>query len=274
MALTGTGRGKYKPKKKPKVSSNRAGKKAALAKTKKLSADLYKTPSAGTSPGTGNRGGQHATGPVRNRYSENDKRWRDARRRVTKPTVKKKKVTKPKTTRPKTTRPKNKGKGKKKGGSKRTKKPKKPRVKVTPPKTNPTPPKDTVKTAPTPKPVEVTVINDESYQQGEIINAYLAMAAIELFQHTNATSVDGMVSDVNIINVISSRRRQYTANRLIDLAGSMIRLVWISNGYLYLDIEDSVAGSWELCNLQFDIIEGTPETKYQVIETREDNVYS
>lgn len=122
-------------------------------------------------------------------------------------------------------------------------------------KTNPKPPKKArvVKTAPTPKTYSVTDLVGYNDQTSEILNAYIAMAGTELFQYLNSQTIDGAYSDVAIINVLSRRRQQYTPNRIIELAQSFVKRMWIDTGVLYIDIEDG--DKWDECVLSLNILQ-------------------
>lgn len=131
------------------------------------------------------------------------------------------------------------------GGTKTKDKSTKPRkdkavrkIKSKRPKTNPPKPsKSTVKTEPS-KTYSTTNLLAWDNQEQELLNAYIAMAGTELFQYTNAQTIDGAYNDVAIINVLSRRRQQYTPNRIIEQAQIYVRQVWIEAGNLCLEIDD------------------------------------
>lgn len=107
------------------------------------------------------------------------------------------------------------------------------------------------------------VSNDTIYQENEILRSYLALAGVELFQYTNSRTIDGIFNDVSIISVLSSRRKQYTANDIIDIYPAFLRDVWRGTGTnkdkLYIEVD----GSYE--NL-------TARLEFWVIDPPEDNV--
>jgi hypothetical protein len=85
-----------------------------------------------------------------------------------------------------------------------------------------------VKTAPTPKTYSIYMDTQNAAEhEADLLAAFLAMAGTELFQYTNAVTVEGMDSDVEIINVLSSRRAEYTPNVIIDLYPP-----WLNDIYL------------------------------------------
>jgi hypothetical protein len=133
-------------------------------------------------------------------------------------------------------------------------KPIKPKKKKNPKK----PKRDSVKTTPTPKPVEAVTygaidLNSQyDEQKAAILNAYLALAGTELFQYVNSQSIDGAYNDVAIINVLSRRRQEYTPNRLIELAEVFIKYMWVEDGNLCIEIDDD-ADLWDVCVLSFTV---------------------
>lgn len=191
-------------------------------------------------PGAGNRGGRGASGRTASR-TDASRRARDARR-VDPPKKKPKKSKDTGSKKKKVTKPKK---------DKAIRNIKKNRSK----KTNPPKPKKAgiVKTTPTPKTYNVTDLTSFNDQSREILNAYIAMAGSELFQYLNSQTIDGAYSDVAIINVLSRRRQAYTPNRMIELAQSFIKRMWIDSGVLYVDIED--ASRWDECVLSLNILQ-------------------
>lgn len=195
-------------------------------------------------PGAGNRGGKGTSGWKRTEDSTG-RRLRDAR--VT-PDPKKKKTSAP---------PKNNSKsGPKKDDAKKSKRPKKDKsiraIKRNKSRKNPPKPKkNTIKTEPT-KTYQVTNLTGWQNQEQELLNAYISMAGTELFQYSNAQTIDGAYNDVVIINVLSSRRRQYTPNRLIELYETYIKSMWVEAGNLCIDIDNS-SNLWDQCVLSFSV---------------------
>lgn len=54
-------------------------------------------------------------------------------------------------------------------------------------------------------------------QERAMINAFIEFSGSELFQYSNKNSIDGIFSDVSIMNVLSDRRRQYQTNDIINI---------------------------------------------------------
>lgn len=105
------------------------------------------------------------------------------------------------------------------------------------PKKNPAKSKYVVKTH---APFKFNVVDMSNYddQSNELIEAYLAIAGSELFQFANTQTIDGAYNDVEIINVLSSRRQAYSPNRIIEQNLSVINAIWIEDGNLKIDIID------------------------------------
>lgn len=98
------------------------------------------------------------------------------------------------------------------------------------PAAEPTDESKLVKTSPTPKTYGVLQdIGDATGQDRDLLNAFLAMAGVELFQYTNTTTIEGMPSDVAIINVLSSRRADYTPNTMIELYPPWIEYMYLAD---------------------------------------------
>jgi hypothetical protein len=98
------------------------------------------------------------------------------------------------------------------------------------PAAEPTDESKLVKTTPTPKTYGVLQdVGDATAQDRDLMNAFLAMAGIELFQYTNAQTIEGMDSDVAIINVLSSRRAEYTPNTMIELYPPWIEYMYLAD---------------------------------------------
>jgi hypothetical protein len=117
-------------------------------------------------------------------------------------------------------------------------------------RTNPSPPRPgTVNT----KPVSYKVTDistDISSQQEAILDAYRSMAGTELFQYSNARSVDGEYSDVTFFNVLSQMRQINTPNRNIEMALVVVIDMWVEDGYLFVSISDD-DNLWDSCMLSF-----------------------
>lgn len=103
-----------------------------------------------------------------------------------------------------------------------------------------------VKTAPTPKQEDyVKSTSDPAEQDREMLRTYLALAGIELFQHTNSRTIDGKFDDVSIISILSERRKDLSAQELIELGQSGILSITVDNDDLLVETENSV-GSGQL----------------------------
>jgi hypothetical protein len=121
------------------------------------------------------------------------------------------------------------------------------------PKKNPT--KSKKKSVSTSRKVKATPyialdISQTDQQQNEIINAYTALAGIELYQYANSNTVDGAYSDVAIIGVLSDRRQQHLPNDDIELAVNYVEAVWVEDGNLCISINDTNL-EWARCVLSF-----------------------
>lgn len=119
-----------------------------------------------------------------------------------------------------------------------------------PAKTNPAPPKYVVKTIAT-KNVQAQSLVKVDDQSDEMITAYLSIAGVELFQYTNAQTIDGAYNDVAIINVLSRSRQEYTPNRIIEQAEVYVVDVWVNDGRLYFEIE---GGTFNEALLTFNVL--------------------
>lgn len=191
---------------------------------------------ASAKPGAGNR--RARTGTTASR-TDSSRRARDARR-IDKPKAASKPVSKPKKVSKKSS---------KKTSTKLTKKPKKlPKVtKASPPPPTKVDPTPLIKTKQTGVPVLATSFNSNTIEQErDILNAFLAFSGTELFQYTNEQSIDGMFSDVSVISVLSSRRKDYTPNDIIQIYPPFLRNVYRGTGpdinKLYFDIDGTKAG--------------------------------
>jgi hypothetical protein len=209
--------------------------KQVAAKRRAKQATSKKTGSAVA--GAGNRGGKGATGKLASRTSK-DKRDRDARRAGT-PLAPKSKSTSTRGTGP------NKSVNSR-GSTKNTKKKKKNPVKrkpVTAPAPTPTPTEEIVRTERKGVPVTGTPFSSNIVeQQRDILYSFLAMSGTELFQYTNSRTIDGMFDNVSIISVLSSRRKQYTPNTIIETGIPLIKHVWVEGGILYVEVEGASEG--------------------------------
>lgn len=98
-----------------------------------------------------------------------------------------------------------------------------------------------VKTSPTPRQDDYTKsTSDPAEQDREILRTYLALAGIELFQHTNSRTIDGKFDDVSIISVLSERRKDLSAQELIELSQSGILSITVDNDDLIIETENSL----------------------------------
>lgn len=79
-------------------------------------------------------------------------------------------------------------------------------------------------------------------QQRDILYSFLTMSGTELFQYTNSRSIDGMFDDVSIISVLSSRRKEYTPNTIIETLPPLIRNVWRVGDTMYVEVERATEG--------------------------------
>jgi hypothetical protein len=221
-------------KKQPKAQpSQRAVSAKARVKAQKARA---KTGSAVA--GAGNRGGKGASGKLASRTSK-AKRDRDARRAgIPKP----KPSSKPPVTKG-GSKHSSKGSHKGKTKSKNTKNRNPKNVPVTAPP--PTTVDDTkiVRTQRQGVPVTGTPFTSNIIEQEQdILNAFLTLSGTELFQYTNSKTIDGMFDDVSIISVLSSRRKAYSPNTIIETMVPVIKSVTREGDILHVVVERSVKG--------------------------------
>lgn len=136
----------------------------------------------------------------------------------------------------------------KKGSTKGTSKPKKgggtpKRTPVTAPAPTQVPVDTIVRTQLKGVPVMVTPFSSNiTEQQRDILYSFLTLSGTELFQYTNSRSIDGMFDNVSIISVLSSRRREYTPNTIIETMAPLIKNVWREGDILYIDVERATKG--------------------------------
>lgn len=132
----------------------------------------------------------------------------------------------------------------------------------------PTPTAKLVRTRATGKSVEVRNLtsNETIYQENEILQSYLALAGVELFQYTNSRTIDGIFDDVSIISVLASRRQEYYTNDIIDIYPAFIRNIYRGSGTdknrLYVEVDGNYDG--EIMTLEFWIVK-PPSDIIQVI---------
>jgi hypothetical protein len=132
--------------------------------------------------------------------------------------------------------------------------------KVKQPKTNTKPPGKAVQTA-------ANVAVDYTQQDtDDALDSYLAIASVELFQYSNQVTIDGMISDVQIINVLSTLRDSYAPNTIFDKPESLVKSVELlgtdPNGYLSITIEDDER-EWTRCVISLKI----STAEYEIAET-------
>jgi hypothetical protein len=98
-----------------------------------------------------------------------------------------------------------------------------------------------VKTAPTPRQDDyIRSTSDPAEQDREMLRTYLALAGIELFQHTNSRTIDGKFDDVSIISIMSERRKDLSAQELIELRQSGILSITVDNDDLLVETDNAI----------------------------------